>query len=208
MAGTSRILSEQEQFWAGEFGDEYTQRNDGPNRVQSNFLLFSKIFKRPITSFIEFGANRGLNLQALQALFPQAKLSGVEINTHAVERLKEQNFEVFETSILDFEPKHQYEVALSKGVLIHINPDDLLQVYEKLYQSAERYICLVEYYNPVPVEVTYRGHQNRLFKRDFCGEMLAVYPDLSLVNYGFVYHKDPIAPQDDLTWFLLEKAKI
>jgi spore coat polysaccharide biosynthesis protein SpsF len=96
---------------------------------------------------------------------------------------------------------------LIKGVLIHINPDALEQVYEKLYQAALKYICIIEYYNSTPVEVSYRGHSNRLFKRDFAGEVLDKYPDLKLVNYGFVYHRDNNFPPDDLTWFLLEKPE-
>ena len=28
---------------------------------------------------------------------------------------------------------------------------------------------------------------------------------LKLIDYGFVYHKDPLYPLDDITWFLLEK---
>jgi hypothetical protein len=32
------------------------------------------------------------------------------------------------------------------------------------------------------------------------------YPDLDLVDYGFVYHRDPLFPQDDMTWFLLQRT--
>ena len=53
--------------------------------------------------------------------------------------------------------------------------------------------------------MTYRGHSQRLFKRDFAGEMLDRFPDLTLVDYGFAYHRDANFPQDDTTWFLLEK---
>ena len=63
-------------------------------------------------------------------------------------------------------------------------------------------IC--EYYNPTPVTVPYRGASERLFKRDFAGELMDRF-DLALVDYGFVYHRDSHFPQDDLTWFLLEK---
>ena len=66
-------------------------------------------------------------------------------------------------------------------------------------------MLIAEYYNPTPVEVTYRGHSRRLFKRDFAGELLSAYDDLQLVDYGFSYHGDPVMPQDDITWFLLEK---
>lgn len=61
-----------------------------------------------------------------------------------------------------------------------------------------------EYYNPTPISINYRGHTDRLFKRDFCGEILDRYPSLQLIDYGFVYHRDPGFPQDDITWFLME----
>jgi spore coat polysaccharide biosynthesis protein SpsF len=95
---------------------------------------------------------------------------------------------------------------LIKGVLIHINPDYLGKVYDLLYSIASRYICIAEYYNPKPVEVTYRGNEGKLFKRDFAGEMMDKFPDLKLIDYGFVYHRDYKFPQDDMTWFVLEKT--
>ena len=79
-------------------------------------------------------------------------------------------------------------------------------MYDLLYQTTRRYLCVAEYYNPKPVEVTYRGHSNKLFKRDFAGELLDKFPDLKLVDYGFAYHRDNYFPQDDITWFLLEKT--
>ena len=36
--------------------------------------------------------------------------------------------------------------------------------------------------------------------------MLDAFPDLRLIDYGFVYHRDPNFPQDDLNWFLMEKS--
>ena len=30
--------------------------------------------------------------------------------------------------------------------------------------------------------------------------------DLQLVDYGFAYHRDKNFPQDDISWFLLEKV--
>jgi len=96
--------------------------------------------------------------------------------------------------------------VLIKGVLIHINPEYLSQVYETLYHSTGRYLLTCEYYNPTPVSGSFTGATvNRLFKRDFCGEILDHYPDLELVDYGFVYHRDPNFPQDDINWFLLER---
>ena len=74
-----------------------------------------------------------------------------------------------------------------------------------MYRAASRYILVSEYYNPKPTEITYRQHKGKLFKRDFAGDMLDKFPDLNLIDYGFVYHRDPNFPQDDMTWFLMEK---
>lgn len=63
-----------------------------------------------------------------------------------------------------------------------------------------------EYYNPSPVEVNYWGHTEKLFKRNFAGEILDRYPDLQLVNYGFIWHRDSNFPQDDFNWFLMRKT--
>ena len=99
----------------------------------------------------------------------------------------------------------KFDLVFTKGVLIHINPKNLKKIYNKLYSYSKQYILLAEYYNPTPVSVLYRGHKGKLFKRDFAGDMLNIYRDLSLVKYGFCYHKDKMAPQDDINWFLLKK---
>ena len=75
-----------------------------------------------------------------------------------------------------------------------------------LYRASNRYILVSEYYNPSPVDIPYRGHTDRLFKRDFAGELLDKFSDLKLVDYGFSYHRDQYFPQDGATWFLLEKT--
>ncbi len=200
--------TEQEEFWAGEFGNEYTNRNMGASLVAANTALFARMFYKTvnIASMIEFGANRGLNLVAVRNLFPNIQLDAVEINQQAVEELKALGLAtVFHSSLFDFKVDKQYDATLSKGVLIHINPDSLHLAYQMLYQYSRKYICIMEYYNPKPVEVEYRGNRNKLFKRDFAGEMMDKYPDLTLLDYGFVYHRDNNFPQDDGNWFVLEK---
>jgi spore coat polysaccharide biosynthesis protein SpsF len=106
---------------------------------------------------------------------------------------------------LDFEPAQTWNLVLIKGVLIHMNPDVLNQVYDKLVASTDRYLMIAEYYNPAPVAIPYRGHTDRLFKRDFAGEIMERHPSMQLVDYGFAYRRDPNFPQDDITWFLMEK---
>ena len=113
--------------------------------------------------------------------------------------------EVYYDSIIGFESVKAYDLVFTKGVLIHINPDELSQVYDLMHKTSRRYLMVAEYYNSTPVEIPYRGHSGKLFKRDFAGEILDRFSDLELVDYGFAYHRDIYFPQDDITWFLMEK---
>ncbi len=206
---SNQFKTEQESFWAGEFGTQYINRNQGAGLLSSNLAFFNQALRsahKP-KDCIEFGANVGMNLRALKLLYPRQEQFAIEINTDAVNKLRTiippEN--IFNTSILDYSSVKQFDLVLIKGVLIHINPEYLSQVYETLYHSTGHYLLVCEYYNPTPVQVPYRGHNDRLFKRDFCGEILDHYPDLELIDYGFVYHRDPNFPQDDINWFLLER---
>ena len=68
-------------------------------------------------------------------------------------------------------------------MLIHINPDQLNNVYEKICNSSNKYILISEYYNTEPNNVLYHGVIGSVFKRDFSGEMIDCYRDLKLIDY-------------------------
>ena len=205
----SGYATEQEKFWAGEFGTDYISRNQGDALLASNLDFFGKALRRvrEVKTCIEFGANIGMNLKALKLLHPGFEQFGIEINAEAAEQLANviPSENVHHASILEFQPDRVWDLVLIKGVLIHINPEMLPHVYDKLVTASGRYLLVAEYYNPAPVAIPYRGHTDRLFKRDFAGEIMDRYPQMRLVDYGFVYRRDPNFPQDDITWFLMEK---
>jgi pseudaminic acid biosynthesis-associated methylase len=202
--------SDQEAFWRGAFGNEYTERNRRSHWVASNAAFFGNILSRTrgIGTVLELGSNSGLNLAALAQLLPDASLSAVEINEKAAGELRKAlpGVDLHVTSLLEFQPTRTWDLVFTKGVLIHIDPDRLPTAYELMHRSASRYVLVSEYYSPQPTEIVYRGHSGKLFKRGFAGEMLDAFPTLSLVDYGFVYHRDPTFPQDDMSWFLMEKG--
>ena len=200
--------TEQEKFWAGEFGDDYVVRNDGESLVSANVAVFSQIMKSvsKVGSIVELGCNRGLNLQALSRINKNFELCGYEINATAARIAQELGVaEIYNQTIIDpIVSLKKYELSFTKGVLIHINPDALRAVYQNLYDLSTRYIMVCEYYNPTPVSVSYRGNMDRLFKRDFAGEMIDQF-NLKLVDYGFLYSRDDHFTACDSTWFLLKK---
>ncbi len=200
-------LDDQELFWSSDFGTSYLERNRGEVLVSSNAKLFSKVFSfmdKPPRSVLELGANIGLNYLGISELGHLVDYTGVEINPAAHSELTKLPVRAVLSSIFDYDSEGEFDLVFTKGVLIHLNPSRLTQVYETLYQASRKYVLVVEYYNPTPVSIEYRGHSGKLFKRDFAGEMLDLYPDLTLVSYGFSYHRDEF-PQDDSTWFLMKK---
>jgi pseudaminic acid biosynthesis-associated methylase len=206
---TNHGMTQQEQLWAGDFGAAYAERNRGDALVASNEAMFAKVLRSvdpgSVSSVLELGCNIGNNLRALRRLLPQADLHGVEINEVAAREVEQWGGATVSVgSILEHRQTEPADFVFTKGVLIHINPDRLGEAYRSLVDSSRRYVMVCEYYNPTPVEVSYRGHSQALFKRDFAGEILDAHPGLRLVDYGFTYHRDPVAPLDDSTWFLLE----
>ena len=213
------MTTQQEALWAGEFGRDYTKRNADPRvgSIQANAMLFDKIMRHTfgVKQVLEWGCGAGLNLAALRKHQPWLQLAGADVNKEAIaqaqKRLPEPKHTIINASILEGTEalgNHGVlpaDLVLSKGLLIHIHPNDLERAYETLYQSTRRYILVCEYFSQDPVSIPYRGQPEALWKRDFAGDLLDAYDDLQVVSYGFAWRRDP-DPQDDLNWFLLEKT--
>ncbi len=199
----------QENFWAGEFGNNYTERNSGNNFITlaKNQLENSLRKAEDINSAIELGSNTGNNMEALSSMFPQMELHAIEINKTAYNILENKKIcTTYNSSLLDFNTNRKFDLAFTSGVLIHIAPDSLPKAYKKLYELSNKYILMIEYYNHVPEEINYRGNLGKLYRRDFASEIIEQHPSLNLIDYGFLYHNDnDIQRREDMYWFLLEK---
>ena len=206
----TRFHTDQEQFWAGDFGDYYVERNKSKQLLASNINFFTKALKSAdsFEKCIEFGANIGMNIQALKKLFPDLDYYAIEINKKASKVLSNiiSSENIFENSIFNFDSDEEWDLVLIKGVLIHINPDKLNKIYEILEKATKKYLLIGEYYSRNPENLIYRGFKDKLYKRDFAGEIMDKFPNFKLVDYGFIYHRDSKFPLDDISWFLLQKT--
>ena len=204
-----KFKTPQEKFWAGNFGNKYLKRNNKIINLRSNENLFNLALKKTkkVNSCLELGAGSGKNLICLKKRYKKILLQAVEINSQSAKQvgkiINENN--VFNKRIIEFKTNNNYDLVLIKGVLMHISPKELLKVYNLLFKLSKKYILICDYYNPSPISVVYRSFKNKLFKRDFAGEMLKKFKRLKLIDYGFVYKNDPKYPLDDVSWFLLKK---
>lgn len=206
------ISTPQAEFWQGEFGNNYTDRNiASAEQMQARLTLWADILAKtigaPPTAILEVGANLGINLRALR-LLSSARRFAVEPNEKAREILVRDGVvdagDVcgglaakidFADNVADF--------AFTSGVLIHIHPDHLAASLREIYRCSSRWIVCIEYFSDKPEMISYRGHDDRLFKRDFGGLWLDSFPDLRTVAYGFAWKR--ITGLDNLTWWLFEK---
>jgi len=204
--------TDQVKFWRGDFGNEYVDRNAVDlEHMKGRLALWVKIFQYlqgdPPGSILEVGPNIGLNLRAMNLLTP-ASLYAVEPNEKARQVLLEDKILPAENLVSGFAgdyklPCDQVELAFTSGVLIHIHPDDLLQACTNIHASSSKYIVCNEYFSDKPEAIPYRGHDDKLFKRDFGAFWLDNFPDLKLLGYGFEWKV--VTGMDNATWWVFEK---
>ena len=199
--------------WKGEFGDNYAARNRATEETVGNAArafaeILSHVKDGPPASILEVGANIGINLRALSGL-ADAELFAVEPNASAREQLvadkvlpQDHLFDAMATKL----PLNDgaVDLAFTSGVLIHVPPDDLETAYGEIHRVAARYILCMEYFSPRPVEIPYRGHEGLLFKRDFGGMWLDLFPGLEPVANGFFWRRT--TGLDDINWWLFRKS--
>jgi pseudaminic acid biosynthesis-associated methylase len=193
-------MSEVIDFWKGDFGRMYTERNrpDWHKRVP----FWERIYERTgATTYLDVGTNAGWNMEALMSLNEGIRVSGVDVNPIAVEEAKAKGLDVFEW------PAHELgalfapgsaEVSITSGVLIHVEPDNLLATMCAIRDVSSKYVVAIEYSADEETEVEYRGHTGRLWKRPY-GRLYEKL-GMSVLEYG------PAEGFDHCDFWLLEKA--
>jgi pseudaminic acid biosynthesis-associated methylase len=200
----------QEDFWKNKITESYAQDNsdfDEQLGLDAWERILSKIDKSDIASYLDCGSNIGRNIAFLKKVLPNAAANIVELAKEPYEKcLTDYQIEKsFLGPIKDAEFDGKFDLVFTNGVLIHVNPDDLLKSMGRMFEMSSRYILIGEYFNRTPIMIEYRGEHDRLFKRDF-GKLFVENFDCNVVDYGFLWgHEFDAAGFDDITYWLFEK---
>jgi pseudaminic acid biosynthesis-associated methylase len=204
-------------FWKGDFGKEYTDRNHytdevwdefykknwGKTKLEMNQNFISQLPKD--IKILEVGCNIGLQLRGLQRAGFQ-NLYGIELQPYAVEEAKKltKNINIICGSGFDLPFKDNYfDIVCTNGVLIHIAPDDLPKIMKEMVRCSKKYIWGFEYFAEKITEINYRGHENYLWKADYADLFMKNFQNLKLVKkemYPYIEH-----PENKDYMYLLEK---
>lgn len=177
-------MSDTIEFWKGEFGVDYLERNqvDWTKRVT---LLTHIIEQTGASSFLDVGCNAGWNLMALRHINAEYIMSGVDVNQQALEKAQIAGFDA------QVAPAHEVsdlfgagaaDLVITSGVLIHIAPEDLKKTMQAIVDVSSQYVLAIEYEADEETEIEYRGNKGKLWKRPF-GKLYEEL-GLSLVETG------------------------
>lgn len=208
--------------WAGEFGNQYQDRNSTSwKSVKNRARMFGDIFEsmekanradpKPKAfpeSVIEVGGGCGDNLRAIDMIYERSrtpiKLMSCDPNEAARKAMADvASVMPGDLSSLPYQDDSA-DLVFTSGVLIHVPPDRLEKAMAEIHRVARRWVLSIEYYNVTPEEVSYRGRDGMMWRRDWGEEWMTKYPDLKLLGYGFCWKR--FTGLDNVTWFLFEKG--
>jgi pseudaminic acid biosynthesis-associated methylase len=188
--------TEQIRTWSGEFGREYTDRNDYSTELLDDLcrrnygVARSELNRRFLGSvpkdarILEVGCNMGTQLLLLQEM-GFTNLHGIEIQSYALDRAKTRIPGAVLTQASAFSipyPDSSFDLVFTSGVLIHIAPVDLPVALGEIHRCTRNWIWGLEYYAPKTTEVAYRGHTALLWKTDYARSYLDAFPGLRLIR--------------------------
>ncbi len=190
------MQTKQEQFWSGEFGKDYTDRNSrnpeewdkfyldnwGITKIAMNEKFYADLEKD--AKILEVGCNTGMQLVGFQRSGFK-NIYGVELQHYAAQKAKEftENINIIQGSGFDIPFKDSYfDLVCTNGVLIHISPDNLPKIMDEMVRCSKRYISCWEYYAPETTSINYRGNSDYLWKADYAQLFLDRFSNLRLVK--------------------------
>lgn len=194
-----------EKLWGGEFGNAYVDRNQTASEGREAFWG-SLLTEFPAKRVLEVGCNIGGNLQWIAKHVTPHDVFGIDVNDKALEpaRRSVANVNPLSASARDLPFRDGwFDLVFTMGVLIHQPPQTLPRVMTEIVRTSRRWVLCAEYFAPDPTEISYHGERGALFKRDFGGDYLAMFPELSLRKKGLLTREEG---WDDVTYWVFEKT--
>jgi pseudaminic acid biosynthesis-associated methylase len=194
-----------EALWGGAFGNAYDDRNaaagDGRDRFWQELLA-----AYPVQGICEVGCNVGANLRWIAQIADPTTVFGVDVNEKALATIRTRipgvNAVWGLARDLPFSDS-QFELVFTTGVLIHQPDESVKTVMAEIVRTSSKYVLCGEYFADPPTEIEYRGQQGALFKRNYGRLYEEAFPELRLLEHGFLGRDQG---WDDLDWWIFEKS--
>ena len=134
--------------------DEYTEENTESMQENLSKFVFNVVLTLGGKRVLEAGCNIGNNLSEFPVDFD---VNGLDMNEKALKKCKEKypSFNFKKGSILNIPfPDSSFDIVFTRGVLIHISPDDIEKSMAELFRISKKWIFNLEYF----------GEDNKMIK--------------------------------------------
>lgn len=216
------MKNQQENFWSGDFGKDYTNRNSrhyedfdkayktwyGVPRIKMNQTFLGSLPKD--LRILEVGCNTGMQLACLK-LMGFTSLYGIELQDYAVQKAKEytEGINIIQGSAFDIPFKDRYfDLVFTSGVLIHIAPENLPGVFSEMHRCSKKYIWGFEYYTEKTTPINYRGNEGFLWKANYGKLIREQFKDVVLMKEEFYPYITENEKGNVDFMYLLEKRNV
>lgn len=187
----------QSRMWSSDFGKSYTVRNQwtseqinqifkdrfGVTRLEMNAQLLCGLDRG--IRILEVGCNIGLQLEDLRTLGFH-NLYGIDLQQGALDIARQRlgDIQLLQGSGFDIPFKDDwFDLVFTSTVLVHIAPQDIDRMLGEIHRVSRGHIWGYEFYHaPGYASAPYRGEEGLLWKTDFCGRYLELFPNLEVVD--------------------------
>lgn len=147
--------------WADDYLKPDSLESTGRKKFVSHVASFA-----PLSSALEIGCASGPNLVLLAKLFPEARLLGIDVSSHAIKvgnvwlsSHNIHNVSLRVGSALDLRSFADkcVDVIFTNAVLFYVGPDKIQNVVREMVRVAKKAIVLVEW-NTDERKSVYRDH--------------------------------------------------
>lgn len=158
-----------ETVWAGAYGVLYSTKFivDWTERIPFLRAILDHVQPKTV---LDVGTNAGFNLRAIREIDESIELKGLEINSWVAQASAAMGFN---TLVVPARMAHHFgpfDLAITSGVLIHVDPEILEETMQSIAASA-KWVLAIEYAAPecIPKEgclaPTYKRPYGRLYEK-------------------------------------------
>ena len=146
-------MSSNPSFW-----EKYHQDNN-PHLFTSEINKIIKNLK--IDSVLEIGCGVGDNLKN----FEGKRVVGIDLSDFAIAKAKKKypKFEFLVGNILEMKIEEKFDLVFTCGVIEHIQPRCLEQIFKEMFSISNKYILNIEAYDKTEHEIDWHRGKNEFW---------------------------------------------
>jgi trans-aconitate methyltransferase len=145
-----------EEFWKALGPDLAPPGGSSPEQAAvEKELIFLLGELEEIGSVVDVGCGQGRLAALLAEALPKATYSGVDLAAAQLEgtRKVRPDGTFFLSTLQNFQPDQQWDLAICSEVLMHIPPADMQQAADRLKALARKYVITVDWTKPLHVKI-------------------------------------------------------